>query len=239
MNKNNKEKLLTLKETLNYIAKLVSSAVIVILVIIGILLLVYFIYAKIIAKSAGAVPVVSLYTIVSPSMEPNINVYDIIFDLKVNDPSKIKVGDVITFTSTSNISKGKIVTHRVMAIKKINGKYEYVTKGDNNLSADSDTAKESNLIGKTIFKIPKLGYIQLFILSRLGWIILILLPAIGIIGYDILKMFNLIEVNEKAKDINKNKSLLGYNQNNENKQIEETIERIKKRQNLINNKEKK
>jgi len=235
--KSNQEKLLALKKSLNHVGKLLSTAVIVILMLVGAFLLYYVVSAKIVSQKAGIVPKISLYTIISGSMEPSINVFDIILDVRIDDPSLIKVGDVITFNSTSSISKGKIVTHRVMDIKKVNDKYEFVTKGDNNLSADSDTAKEDNLIGKTVLKIPKLGYIQWFILSKIGWIILILLPALGIIVYDVMKLFNIMGVNENAKDINNNSTILGYNRNAENKKIEATIEKIKKKQFSMKDKE--
>ena len=237
MEKSNQEKLLALKKSLNHVGKLLSTAVIVILMLVGAFLIYYVVSAKLISQKAGVVPKISLYTIISGSMEPSIKVFDIILDVRIDDPSLIKVDDVITFNSTSSISKGKIVTHRVMDIKKVNGKYEFVTKGDNNLSADSDTAKEDNLIGKTVLKIPKLGYIQWFILSKIGWIILILLPALGIIVYDVMKLFNIMGVNENAKDINNNSTILGYNRNAENKKIEATIEKIKKKQFSMKDKE--
>ena len=235
MNKNNNEKLLSLKKSLEYVGKLISTAVIIILILIGAFLIYYVVNAKILSKKTGIVPKISLYTIISGSMEPSINVFDIILDIRVDDPSTVKVGDVITFISTSSISKDKTVTHRVMDIKKVNGKYEFVTKGDNNPTADSATAKEADLIGKTILRIPKLGYIQVFILSKIGWVLLILLPAIGIIIYDSMKLFNILGVNDNAKGIKNTSKLLESKRNAENKQIQETIERIKKKHNTIEN----
>ena len=92
----------------------------------------YLISAKMVAKNPTYTPKINLYTIVSGSMEPSIKVYDVIIDYKVSGPEKIKEGDVITFRSTSPISKDLIVTHRVKDVKIVNGKYEYVTKGDAN-----------------------------------------------------------------------------------------------------------
>lgn len=235
MEKNNKEKLLSLKKSLEHVGKLLSTAVIVILILVGAFLIYYVISAKIVAKNAGVVPKISLYTIISGSMEPAIKVFDIILDVRVDDPSTVKIGDVITFVSTSAISKDKTVTHRVLDIKKVNGKYEFVTKGDNNPTADSATVKEADLIGKTIFRIPKLGYIQMFILSKIGWIILILLPAIGIIIYDSMKLFNIIGASDNAKNIENSSTFTETKRNAENKQIQETIERIKKKHNMIQN----
>ncbi len=224
------EQKIKLKDAFHHISKLISSAVIVILLLIGAFLIYYVINAKIISTRAGVVPKISLYTIVSGSMEPAIKVFDIIVDVRVDDPSSVKIGDVITFVSTSSISENKIVTHRVLDIKIVDGKYEFVTKGDNNPSADSATAKEADLKGKTLFKIPKLGYIQFFIISKIGWLFIILIPAIGIIVFDILKLFNVIEVNENANKLDLKITLDELKQKAENKRIEETIEKIKRNQ---------
>lgn len=237
MEKNNNEKLSSLKKSLEHVGKLISTAVIVILILVGAFLIYYVISAKLISKKTGEAPKISLYTIISGSMEPSIKVFDIILVLRVDDFSTIKKDDVITFISSSSISKDKTVTHRVMDIKKVNGKYEFVTKGDNNPTADSATAKESDIIGKTVLKIPKLGYIQVFILSKIGWILLILLPAIGIIITDSMKLFNVIGVNDNAKGIKKTSKSLELKRNAENKQIQETIERIKKNMMQNNTKE--
>ena len=68
-------------------------------------------------------------------------------------------------------------------------KYSYKTKGDNNSSADAEIIKDNNVLGKVIFKIPKAGYIQQFLVSKTGWIVAIVLPSLGIIIYDILQIF--------------------------------------------------
>ncbi len=199
---------------------------------VGAFLIYYVISAKVVARKAGTIPKLSLYTIVSGSMEPAIKVYDIILDIRVDDPSTIKKGDVITFYSTSSISSDKVVTHRVVDIKTVNGSYEFVTKGDNNPTADSATAKETDLIGKTILKIPQLGRIQFFLATKLGWVLVILLPALGIIIYDIGKLFKIFGVKETADHIEINENLT---KSEEDKQIEETLERIKRTRELLLN----
>ena len=68
---------------------------------------------------------------------------------------------------------------------------QYTTKGDNNPTPDSAPANEDNVLGKVLFKIPKAGYIQQFLLSKIGWVSVILLPCIGVVIYDILKIFRI------------------------------------------------
>ena len=105
------------KKTAKLVANIVSWTILTILVVIAAFLLYYFVANKIYAsKGEQFSPAIGLYTIVSPSMEPNLRVYDVIIDKKVNNPNEIKVGDIITFISTSTISKGLTITHRVVAL---------------------------------------------------------------------------------------------------------------------------
>ena len=136
-------------------------------------------------------PPFGLYTIVSPSMEPNIKVYDVIMSVDAN-PSDIKVGDVITFISTWDINYGMTVTHRVVSVSKTNaGVYQFTTKGDNNQSPDGAVVTSENLVGKVVMRIPQLGKIQFFLATKTGWFMIVFIPAMIVIILDIIKIFKL------------------------------------------------
>ena len=190
-----------LKKALNYISKLISTALLIVLIIVGLFLVYYLFSAKMVAKNPAFEPKINLYTIVSGSMEPNIRVYDVILDYKVSSPADLKIGDVITFRSTSSISKDLIVTHRIIGTKEVNGKVEYITKGDFNSSADSDTAKFDHIIGKVILKFPQLGRIQFFLATRMGWFLVVLLPAMCVIIYDVIKLIRLIALKKSEEQV--------------------------------------
>lgn len=190
-----------LKKALHYISKMFSTALLIVLIIVGVFLVYYLISAKLVAKNPQYEPKINLYTIVSGSMEPNIRVYDVIIDFKVNKPEDLKIGDVITFKSTSTISKDLIVTHRIIDTKIVNGKVEYVTKGDFNSSADSDTAKFDNIIGKVVLKFPQLGRVQFFLATKMGWFLVVLLPAMCVIIYDIIKLIKLLSLKKNGDSI--------------------------------------
>lgn len=199
-----------IKKVLNYIGKVLSYASIVLLVIIGAFLLYYLFTVQKYKNDPKFKPEVSLYTIISGSMEPAIHVYDVVVNFAVKSPEDIKVGDVITFESTSSISKGLTVTHRVQDIKIVNGRYEYVTKGDYNPVADSSTAKYENVLGKVAFKIPQLGRVQFIVASKAGWFLIVLLPAMGVIIYDVIKLIKLLSAKATTDKVNqKNKRLTG------------------------------
>lgn len=150
---------------------------------------------------------VSAYTIVSPSMVPNINVLDVIITTRVSDPAKIKVGDVITFNSTDYRSSGVTVTHRVKKIEKTSdGKYLFTTKGDANNTEDATRQPFSSIYGKVLLRLPKLGYIQYILSTVLGWLLLIIIPTVLIIGADIIKIIKTIKDDPNLKDKNKKKA---------------------------------
>jgi signal peptidase I len=183
------------------ISKIISWTILSLLVLIAAFLIYYVISAKIYeAKGEKFEPQFSLYTIISKSMEPNILVYDVVFDTKVNKPSDIKVGDIITFVSTSSLTDGMTITHRVVGIIETADGLKFKTKGDNNLVPDSALADASHVIGKVAFKIPQLGRIQFLLQSKGGWLFALLIPALGVVIYDILKVVRLSMVKDKVND---------------------------------------
>lgn len=191
------------KGTIKIIANVISWTILVILILLALFLAYYMINTKLYAsKGEKFEPIVSLYTIISGSMEPNIKIWDVVVSKKVNAPNEIKVGDVITFYSTSSISRGMIITHRVVEISEVDGKFVYKTKGDNNLSPDSAPAEYDNIIGKVILRVPQLGRVQDFLGTKGGWLIVIVIPALAIIINDILKIFKLAGVKNKIEKIN-------------------------------------
>jgi len=196
---NKRERRKKIKNYINKAMKLLSYAVIVVLIFLGIFFAYYFVSLKAYeANPTVNIPRFGLYTIISPSMEPAVKVYDVVVDLNVFSENDIKIGDIITFISNSNVSKGLTVTHRVIdIITNKDGSKSYITKGDNNLKADSATVSHRDILGKVLFKIPQLGRVQFLIANKFGWILVILLPALGVIIYDFIKLFRLLAFNNK------------------------------------------
>lgn len=178
-----------LKKVLHFIASVFMYSLLTLMFVILITVIVYVIEEKRnIDEERYTSPLVSAYIIISQSMEPTIKVYDAVVDRKIL-PASIKVGDVITFVSHDPISYGKTITHRVIGIDQDSeGYYRYRTKGDNNNTEDNWIVPETNVIGKVMFNIPGLGYIQHFLSTSYGWIIAIVLPCLAIIVYDIVKL---------------------------------------------------
>lgn len=124
---------------------------------------------------------VQVYSVVSGSMEPEYPVGALIYVKKV-EPSKVEVGDVITFVLSNNMP----ATHRVIAIDKEN--QLFYTRGDANYNIDEETGEIiytedppvhfQNLIGTPIFKIPLLGYVAYYVQHPPGMYIALSVGAI-------------------------------------------------------------
>jgi len=107
-----------------------------------------------------------LHTPISGSMEPTLNIGDLLIirgGLKAEEiHASPKDGDIIIFRNPSDPNDLPIV-HR--AIKKIqkDGKWYFLTKGDNNPYDDYKIfgwlVPEDYIIGKVILVIPKMGYL--------------------------------------------------------------------------------
>jgi signal peptidase I len=90
-------------------------------------------------------------------------------------PENIELGDVIVYESENAFSTGILIIHRVVNITVIDDggsdKYYYRVSGDNkdsNQDIDQFNSTTSlipyeNVVGKTVFLIPKVGYLRLWL----------------------------------------------------------------------------
>ena len=95
--------------------------------------------------------------IASGSMQPELYVGDVVIIKKCNS-NDVEEGDIIEYQM-----EGYTVIHRVKHKNQKNGKFTFITQGDNNNTEDSEPVSEEQLIGKVIFKIRFLGYPAIWI----------------------------------------------------------------------------
>ena len=110
------------------------------------------------------------YVILSDSMKPAMDPGDVIFIKKIN-VDNLKAGDIITFQKEEFIA-----THRIIKFED----KSIITQGDNNNLADDPLTKE-NVIGKYMFKVPKIGYFYSFVGSPIGILVISIIIVIIII----------------------------------------------------------
>jgi len=162
----------------------------------------YIISSQIHANDENYKPAISIYTIVSPSMTPVINVYDVVVNTKVKNPENIQVGDIITYVSKSPTSEGMTITHRVTRIDKAqDGSYEFMTQGDNNSEPDSLYVQFDQVIGKEVIIIPALGRLQFLIANQKGWLFLLLIPVSIYVLFEIYKLIDLLGLRRRVNNV--------------------------------------
>ena len=210
--KNDKQKYLKIAST-------VFSYVILSLLVLIAGFLLFYITSNLIAKLTNKKPIISLFTIVSPSMEPTIMVYDVIVDTRVSSEKSVKEGDIITFYSSSIDTGNFTVTHRIDHIIEVDGEKRYITKGDNNQNVDAGYITYKDIVGKQRFKINGLGRIQVFIASKFGWILIILIPALIIIFYDMFKLKKIYKVKKDLETIPEIKQVNRVRETEQNKKL--------------------
>lgn len=179
---------------IKFTISVISYAIFIWLLLIGATLLLYVADIRIRAMQGDHTPPnFNAYVVETGSMLPEIQIKDVVLTKKVG-AEKLKIGDVITFISPDPRLSNITVTHRIHDILEdpVTGEEKYQTKGDNNNTVDTALVPEYNILGKVILKIPKLGFLQDFLVDMSGWIYVILLPCLAIISYDIFKLIKAI-----------------------------------------------
>lgn len=140
-------------------------------------------------------------TVQSDSMSPTFYKGDLIFidtDFNIED---LEVGDVITYQMIITVDGESVMiynSHRITnIIEDINGYLHFYTKGDNNLTADTEPVLESYVLGVWNGKIYAniggvIDGIVGFLKSPTGFFLFIVLPCFGFLVYQIVKFIGLM-----------------------------------------------
>lgn len=165
---------------------------------------------------------IKFLTVLSGSMEPAIKTGSIVLTKPISD---YKIGDIITFGPTTKTTPP--TTHRIAEIKVVGGEPVYTTKGDANNSVDSREIKKSDIIGKTIIKVPYLGYVIDFVRKPIGFVLIIVIPAVVIINDEIRKIWKEItrlRNKKKEKDAKQDEEINKLKQ--EIKKVENEVDKL-------------
>ena len=139
-----------------------------------------------------------MFTVASGSMEPQYNIGDVLI-AKKKKAEDIKVGDSVSYLSSSGNFKNKVITHKVISIEiDENGKYLFHTKGIANLVEDP-VVYYDQLYGVIIYKASILSFMYKIISTKYGLFLFIIIPLFYIIGSEILSI--MLEKEEKRRNI--------------------------------------
>ena len=131
-----------------------------------------------------------MFNIVSESMEPTLNINDVVVVQKC-EPSQLQKEDIITFKQEE-----RVISHRIIDIKKEKGIIKFETKGDNNEIPDSDLVEVGQIYGKVRFSIRKIGNIVNYIQNARGFINIAIFAVI---------VYILVSLRDKQKNTRKMK----------------------------------
>lgn len=142
---------------------------------------------------------IKTFCIISGSMEPNIQINDVVL-IKEVQQQEINKGDIISF-----VVNGETITHRVKNIESQEGDLLYITQGDANNIEDDTKIKFENIEGKYIGKIPKIGKIILALKSKI---------TLGIVLTILIGLY-IIEQKTSNKKIQRNNERIQYEEKQE------------------------
>ena len=206
------KKTAALKKALN-VTRIIKNIVCWTLIAVLTVAVIIFVFTKINGESPKVFGY-TLHRIVSGSMEPELEVGDVIVSKEIKDPSEIAVGDIITFQGDARFEDQK-VTHRVLVAPYDNGRGAtvIVTKGDANIDDDGEISV-GLVESKYHSKIDFLKKIYNFFFTPWGLLVFIFLLLL--IFFD--EIMNIIKISaQSAKE-------------NNDETIYEIIERIQKEQ---------
>lgn len=174
------------KKVLKIIDKVVMS-ILIGFIIITTILSVFFTYYKSQNKPINLFGY-SIFYVVTPSMEPELEVGDVILVKSVN-PQDINFEDIITYKSNYGLLSGNYITHRVDSIEGEGENLIFRTKGDANDEVDEEIVTPDKIVG--VFQ-KKLGFIK-FIMSllsnKLVFLLIIILPLFVFLVMQLINFF--------------------------------------------------
>ena len=192
-------------------SKVVKRVINTIVDIVVIIILIVSLLVVVLSLTSGSTGVANVFgyaplSVQSNSMEPTIQVNDVIIGKVAEDwTKKYEVGDVVTFPIEVD-GVQTLNTHRIVEVFEDDGITYYRTQGDNkqtNPTPDEKLQTSESIVAKwTGTRIPGVGGFLSFIRTQLGFFLCVLLPMILFFVYEAVRVvINLIEYNkEKAAE---------------------------------------
>lgn len=173
-----------------------------------------------------------LFSVVTGSMAPMYNIGDILLCKEV-DVNTLKIGDDISYVGDDGTYKDKVITHRIIDIKKDeNGEPVFYTKGIATSVVDPAVTKEQ-IYGKIVNEIEPMSRLYKFVSTTKGFYMAIFVPLTLLIGSEVI-----VSMVEKAKDkkeakeekvkVKNEPKKLEVNEDSKKAEIKAEIERIEK-----------
>ena len=186
-----------MKEVLKRIGSVLVDILIVIVFIVSTIVVI----ASITANRTGGQPSVMGYvfsSVQTNSMQGTIDKGDFVVGKLIDDNTKIKEGDIISYYDYIG-GKQVVVTHRVIEIIDPDTVPGYVTQGDNEKYPDDIVKTRDTLHSVYKFRIPFLGKFIDFLRTPFGFIITLVIPLLSFIAWQAYKLILLFFKSKQAE----------------------------------------
>lgn len=143
------------------------------------------------------------FIVLSDSMsKTDFNAGDLVL-VKEVDPSTLKEGDIIAYTSQNTANYGETVTHKIRSLTTdAAGEPGFITYGTTTDTDDETVVTYPFVLGKYQLRIPKVGTFFQFLKTTPGYIVCILIPFLVLIlmeGIRCIRLFCRYKAEQKAE----------------------------------------
>lgn len=143
------------------------------------------------------------FIVLSDSMsKTDFNAGDLVL-VKAVDPSTLKEGDIIAYTSQNTTNYGETVTHKIRKLTTdANGEPGFVTYGTTTDTDDETVVTYPYVLGKYSSHIPNVGTFFQFLKTTPGYIVCILIPFLLLIlleGIRCIRLFRKYKAEQQAE----------------------------------------
>jgi signal peptidase I len=142
---------------------------------------------------------ISTLSVQTDSMSPTFESGDLIFVDTTFDYSDLKIGDVITYKTTVEVSGESYMiynSHRIIEIDLIGGVYWFTTDGDHP-SAVEELVFQTDIFGvwneRKIANVGEMtdGFVD-FVKSPIGFFLFIVMPCFAFLIYEVIKFVKVV-----------------------------------------------
>ncbi len=184
--------------------KIISTALIWIVVVIAVLMMIFTIVSvNTFDRNDRDIFGFRCYIVLSDSMSAtDFDAGDLVL-VKEVDPTILKEGDIIAYQSQNSENYGATVTHKIRAkTTDANGNPGFITYGTTTGVDDETVVTYPFILGKYQMALPKVGTFFQFLKTPQGYIVCILIPFLLLIiyqGLNCVKIFKMYKAEQMAE----------------------------------------
>lgn len=184
------------------VGKRILNTVVNVILVIAIVLAAFCTYVSFVSTSGSGTPSIfgiSVYSIRTDSMYPNLVAGDLIIGKKV-DPADLREKDIITYWTIIDGQK-VLNTHRILGIYDGGGYLIFETKGDANTAIDALTVHENAIVSKwTGVRVKGLGKVFDYSQTSTGFLLVVVIPVFLFFLYHLVQFFRILFEYQNVKN---------------------------------------